>query len=101
MKKYKVTVDYDGTTKWYNLKGQLHRVGGPAMKNSNGDKFWFIEGLLHREDGHAIEFADGDKVWYLEGKKYTETEYHKKLHADVCEGKVVEIDGKRYKLTGV
>ena len=124
METYKVTVNDKGTTRWYNAKDEYHRVGGPAIEFSDGGKQWFIEGKRHRIDGPAIEFADGDKewykegkrhridgpaiefsdvgkVWYLEGKEYTEAEYHKKLHAGTCEGKVVEIDGKRYNLTGV
>ena len=121
METYKVTVDDEGATNWYNSKDELHRLDGPAFENASGTKMWykegkchrvdgsavewangfkewFIEGALHRTDGPAYEWGDGTKQWYLEGKEYSEEEYHNKLH---CEGKVVDIYGKKYKLTGV
>ena len=120
---YKVTVGDEGT-KWYNSKDELHRVSGPAVEYSdgtkvwykedkrhredgpaiedvNGNKHWFKEGKEHRLDGPAIERANGTKKWWLEGNLYTEAEYNNKLHAPSCEGKVVEIDGKKYKLTAL
>ena len=118
MKEYKVKVHSD-KTEWFNLEGNLHRDDGPAIERSNGDKFWYKEGELHRDDGPAIEWASGSKVWYKEGKyhrddgpavecanggkhwykeggKLTEEKFLRSK--DSCEGKVVEIDGKKYKL---
>ena len=37
-------------------------------------KFWYLKGKLHREDGPAVEWADGDKFWYLNGEEVTEEE---------------------------
>ena len=67
--------------------------------NDNGDKAWYLNGKQHREDGPAIEYADGSKWWYLNGKELTEAEFnaHPKPTAS-CEGKVVEVDGVKYKL---
>jgi len=67
---------------------------------ANGSKFWFLNGQRHREDGPACEYADGDKIWYLNGQELTKEEFNKRTKSD-CAGKVVEIDGKKYKLTEV
>ena len=66
----------------------------------DGAKFWYLNGQLHREDGPAIEYADGDKIWYINGRRLTKEEFNKRTKSD-CAGKVVEIDGKKYKLTEV
>ena len=66
--------------------------------HGNGDKVWYLKGKRHREDGPAIERADGDKCWYLNGKEVTEDEHKKRTFKATCEGKVVEIDGIKYKL---
>jgi len=60
----------------------------------DGNRHWFLNGRLHREDGPAIEWSDGSKFWYLDGKLVTEQEVMKSS----CSGKIVEIDGKKYKL---
>ena len=122
MKTYKVVVDEQNNIRWYNeagqyhredgpaveyaeggkvwyLNGQLHRVDGPAIEYANGYKAWWLNGKLHREDGPALEFANGHKAWYLNGKELTEAAFNKKMqNKSACEGKVVEIDGKKYKL---
>ena len=124
MKKYFVTVGEDKTVRFYKDEACkiLHREDGPAAKYANGDKAYYIEGELHREDGAAIEFAKGDKFYYIEGELHREDgpavvfsngskEYwiHGRLLSeeyflarnkkDPCDGKVVEIDGKKYKLS--
>lgn len=120
MKTYKVTVDKDGTN-WYNeqgqlhnehgpayegadgtkawyLNGKLHREDGPAIEYADGNKFWFLNGERHREDGPALEYADGYKFWFLNGKYLTEAEFLARTKQPTCGGRVVEIDGKKYKL---
>jgi len=122
MKTYKVTVDKDKTIRWYNSNGQRHREGGPAMEGANGTKAWYINGQLHREDGPAMEYASGDKEWfingqlhredgpayegangtkswYINGERLTEAEFNARTKS--CSGKIIEIDGKKYKLTEV
>ena len=121
MIKYIVTVDDDGTKRWY-LNDKRHREDGPAIEYTNGTKFWYLNGNrhrtdgpavecvgnkywylndnLHREDGPAIEWAAGTKCWYLDGASYTEADWSKqtqKVKAP-CVGKVVEVDGVKYKL---
>ena len=73
--------------------------------SDNGDKNWYLDDNLHRIDGPAIEDADGSKHWYLNGIKLTQA-----LHTQVqwieavkpkvasCVGKIVEVDGVKYKL---
>ncbi len=125
MQTYKVTVDNDKTIRWYNDKEKFHRLDGPAVEWANGSKewyvdgkrhrldgpafesaygykAWYVDGKLHRLDGPAIEDADGYKAWYVDGKKMTETEFNEYIKPKPsCEGKVVEIDGKKYKLTAI
>jgi hypothetical protein len=123
MKTYQVTVSEYGTKHWYiNGKlhredgpameyaygdkywyrnGKLHREGGPAIECANGTKYWYLNDKRHREDGPAIEYAYGDKYWYLNGKLLTEAEFNARIKQSSCDGRVVEIDGKKYKLQEV
>ncbi len=102
MQTYKVTVDCNKTIHWHNDKDQLHRLDGPAVEYANGDKAWLVESKYHRLDGPAIEWANGYKSWYVDGKKMTETEFNEYIKPKPsCEGKVVEIDGKKYKLVSI
>lgn len=75
MKTYKVTVNDEGTKRWYNEQGQLHNEHGPA-----------------------IEYANGSKSWYLNDKELTEAQFNARTKKQSCDGRVVEIDGKKYKL---
>ena len=119
MKTYKVTVDNYGIKCWYNEQDQLHNEDGPAVEYKLGTKHWYINGKRHREDGPAIECADGIKAWYINGKRHREdgpaiegasgdkywflngkylTEAEFNARTKPCNGRVVEIDGKKYKL---
>ena len=66
----------------------------------NGDKWWYLNGKRHREDGPAFEGADGSKYWYLNGEQLTEAEFNQRM-SKPCSGKVVEIEGVKYKLVEV
>jgi len=90
----------NGDKEWY-LDGKLHREDGAAIECSDGDKAWYIDGKLHREDGPAVEWPDGDKEWYLNGKELTKSQHKAATSRDTCEGKIVEIDGKKYQLKEV
>ena len=98
MKTYTVKID-DGGTKWWYRDGKLHREDGPAVECADGYKSWYRNGKLHREDGPAIEKANGTKQWYLNDKKLTQAEFMARKKS--CDGKVVAIDGKQYRLTEV
>ena len=66
--------------------------------NDNGSVRWYKHGTdkLHRIDGPAIERANGYRAWYIEGKKLSEKEFLQQT--STCNGKVIEYEGKRYKL---
>ena len=66
----------------------------------NGDKWWYLNGKRHREDGPAIEWADGTKFWYLNDELLTEAEFNRRMSKS-CSGKVVEIEGVKYRLEEV
>ena len=87
----------DGSKAWY-LNGKLHRDDGPAIEWATGSKYWWLNGERHREDGPAVEWSDGSKSWWLNGKKLTEKTFNNLKKPSSCAGKVVEIDGKKYKL---
>ena len=73
--KYRVEVAKDGTRRYYNNAGELHRDEGPAVDWADGTKLWYQNGQLHRIDGPAVECRDGDKRWYINGKRLTEAEF--------------------------
>ena len=99
MQTYKVTVDEYKTIRWFNNKDQAHRLDGPAVEQADGGKSWWVEGKRHRLDGPAIEWADGRKEWFVEGEPLTEKEFNAYIKPKpTCEGKVVEVDGIKYKL---
>ena len=100
--KYRIKVDEDGTRRYYNTAGQLHRTDGPAIEYTdgrkewwqndqrhrtdgpaivydNGTKFWYQNGKLHREDGPAIEWNDGTKVWFINGERLSEAEFNQEV----------------------
>jgi len=60
----KPQIDQDGTKRWYNEQGQLHRDDDPAVEDAIGTKYWYQHDKWHREDGPAVECANGDKWWY-------------------------------------
>jgi hypothetical protein len=95
MIEYEVNVHVNGTKYWY-LNGKLHREDGPAIEGTNGNKYWWLNGKRHREDGPAVERANGSKLWYLNGICLTEKEHQ--AQTQTCTNKVIEIDGKKYKL---
>ena len=51
----------------YYLNGKRHRIDGPAVVHTNGDKAWWLNGKFHHIDGPAIDHVNGYKVWYLNG----------------------------------
>ena len=82
------------------MNGRFHREDGPAVEYADGSKEWWLNGKRHREDGPALEFASGSKYWYLNGVELSETEWRKQTQKvkTPCVGKVVEVDGVKYKL---
>jgi hypothetical protein len=92
----------NGTKEWY-VDGVLHRKDGPAVEYPNGKTEWYVDGKRHRKDGPAIKYADGSKFWYVDGVELTKVQFdaRTKPKQAACAGKVIEIDGKKYKLVEV
>ena len=106
-------VDSGGTESWRDGDGQLHRVGGPAVKHANGaeewcehgrlhrvggpavvygngDASWYQGNKLHRDDGPAVEYADGRRMWYLRGELVSELVVRK--HASLKQLREMELE---------
>ena len=90
----------NGTKVWYQ-NNEYHRLDGPAVECKNGDKAWYQNNLRHRIDGPAIEYKNGIKIWLIKGNEYTEEEFKKVTEKNCIENKVVEIEGKKYKLVSI
>ena len=95
---YTVKVSDNGDKFWC-LDGKLHRIDGPAIEYADGSKEWCLDGKLHRVDGPAVEFANGSKYWYLDGKELTQAQWKQAVTSKPsCVGKIVEVDGVKYRL---
>ena len=108
MKNYRVEIDDFGSIRWYKWgTNELHREDAPAVEDANGDKSWWINNELHREDGPAIEYSNGYKSWYLNGEPFCEQDWKRQIEKynckeeNSCDGRIVEIEGKKYKLTEI
>ena len=99
MIEYKVLV-FNNRTIWHNLEGNIHRETDPAIEWNDGTKFWYKNGQLHRPDGPAIERPNGDKEYWIEGFSMSKKEFDNRTKKDQnnCDGKVVDIDGVKYRL---
>lgn len=90
----------DGYNEWH-VNGKLHRLDGPAIewtKETKGAKHWYVNGERHRTDGPAIVHADGNKSWWVDGNQLSESEFNYRVGKPSCEGRIVEVDGVKYKL---
>jgi hypothetical protein len=94
-----IRINSTGNKYYYKDKAMTihHREDGPAVEGENGTKLWCINGKRHRTDGPAVEYADGSKSWWVNGKRLSEEKFNARKNS--CNGKIVEIDGKKYKLT--
>ena len=55
-------VDRDGTVRYRNSDGQLHREDGPAVEYADGTREWWLNDERHREDGPAVEYPNGTRA---------------------------------------
>jgi hypothetical protein len=58
----------NGTKRWFNEKGEYHRLDGPAFETVDGTKVWYVNGKLHRLGAPAREWANGSRQWWVNGK---------------------------------
>ena len=78
-------------------------IESPVEIDRHGNKYRFNNeepSQLHCEHGPAIKNADGTKKWYLNGEELTEAEFNNRM-TKTCSGKVVEVEGVKYKLVEV
>ena len=67
----------------------------------NGNRVWYNkDGEFHCEHGPSIQWADGRESYYLNDVPLTKEGWEKRLK-NPCSGKLVEIDGVKYKLEEV
>jgi len=59
--------DSDGHVEYW-LNGELHRIGGPAIKYPSGHKEYWVHGRLHALDGPAVIYANGRREYWIEGE---------------------------------
>lgn len=65
--------EINGTIRYYNNKGRLHRIHGPAVIRKYGNTVWYCDGLRHRDGGPAcINNSIGYEEWYRAGKLHRE-----------------------------
>ena len=69
----------NGNKYWYNQNDQRHRLDGPAVEYSNGDKDWYQNDKRHCLDGPAIEYSNGYKEWCIKGEYYSEDDFNARL----------------------
>ena len=97
-------VELPGGRKEFWVNGKLHNLNGPARNASSYDEY-YVNGELHREDGPAIEYHDeknkGYDTYFLRGKQLSKEQFDVAIAAQYRDGKVVELDGKKYKLTEI
>jgi len=84
---YEVHIYPSGNKYWY-YKGELHRLGGPAIEYADGSKDYYINNKLHRLNGPAVEWPDGYKDYYINDECFNTFEEYKEA---VIQIKIKEI----------
>jgi len=86
-------IEYSNGNKYWFVDDKCHRLDGPAIEWSNGTKLWYVDDKCHRLDGPAIEWSNGTKLWYVDDKQLTEEEFNA-LTAPTLELTLEEIASK-------
>ena len=92
----------------YCINGKRHKPNGPAYRywHENGqlacEQYW-INGKCHNPNGPAYRnwYSNGQlatEEYWLDGKQLTKEQFENRNQTCDCEGKVVEIEGKKYEL---
>ena len=92
----------NGSEFWRNQNGEIHRLDGPAVIDSDGTQFYYQYGLKHREDGPAVIRANGTKEYWINGKKLTESEFNSRSIKSMENGNEVwkNLNGELHRLDG-
>jgi hypothetical protein len=99
--------NFTGIAKWCNgtvsyfKNGDYHREDGPAFIGDNGYQEWQIKGKYHNLSGPARVWKDGKKEYWIDGESFTKEAWEKEIAKlnNPCKDVIVEVDGKKYKLT--
>jgi hypothetical protein len=84
MQEYRVTIDVNGTQRWYNKDNEHHREDDkPAIVYTDGTQIWMRNSKLHRDNGPAAIYADGTQLWCKNDE----------LHRDNGKPAVINADG--------
>ena len=59
----------DGVETIYSVDGVYHREDGPAIITPDAKEWWY-RGIRHRIVGPAIEYTNGDREWFVDGKRH-------------------------------
>jgi hypothetical protein len=71
----KCEISSNGTKRWFNDEGQLHRLNGPAVEYADGDESWWIEDEIHRLDGPAFKTLAGYEDWWINGEQLSKEQF--------------------------
>jgi len=74
---YDVLMNDAGNIYYYNRKGQLHNLIGPAIEYASGFKAYYVNNKLHRTDGPAVEGVDGYEEYWVNDKQLSKEEFDK------------------------
>lgn len=75
-KTYSFYIWPNGSYEFY-LNSKIHREHGPALYRPDVGVFWMQKNMNHRIGGPAVIESDGTKSWWIMGVEYTEAEYNK------------------------
>jgi antitoxin component YwqK of YwqJK toxin-antitoxin module len=93
---------------FFNSEGKRHNAAGPAYRewHENGqlkhEEYW-LNGKRHNDAGPAIRrWYENGQLWseayWINGRWLTKAEWEARVNPAPCDGKVVEIEGRKYKL---
>ena len=64
-----IKISANGTIRYYNSQGQLHRKYGPAIIFATGHQEWYLNGKQHRDGEAAVILPSGvGTLWYNHGR---------------------------------
>ena len=69
---------------YFNLKGNIHRIGKHAIEYSNKEKIWVENGKWNRLDGPASCFISR-KDYFINDRCYSEKKFAKETNHLICE----------------
>jgi hypothetical protein len=86
---------FTGIVKWNNgsvsyfENGNLHRLDGPAVTNTQGYKSWHFKGKRHNLNCPARIYSDGYAEYWIYGKPTTKVAVD--FLRDICKLKNIEL----------